>query len=521
MTSTLRPISFRRLGTAEVHQRYLENDTDLTSFLGARPRTIAELLQRAPKPGDRLVPRAALCDALQAYAERHGAPAGTLASIAALREPATQCVVTGQQPGLLGGPLFTFHKVATAIRLCRELAATPGGPKAVPVFWNHSDDHDLEEANRLFLINQQQEVQRFRLEIDRANEPLCAIQAGAAVRKLLAEIEPLLPPSLHRDWLLQLLQPRASDETLGAQMARLLFAAFGHHGLVIVEPRDLPAAAFEPLKAWWQKSNQIRDKVKQACDDLGDVGIDVTLDPATTMMFELTGGIRQPLGDGEEYGELRKLSPGVLLRPLWQDACLPTLAFVVGPGELSYLCTIAPLYKLLGVPMPAFVPRASLTLVEPAMQRLLSRFSLDLPDLDQPPEKLAERLLSSDDGDEIDEALDGLQAKIQESLAGVSSKLAAIDASMLAALDRARSKAVEEIERLQQKVRNARQNREGTGIKQLRRLCSTLRPRNRIQERVLGPVQYLCAYGPKLADMLVDAADPFLVEHGMLELGAS
>ena len=59
MTSTLRPISFRRLGTAEVHQRYLENDPDLTAFLGARPRTIAELLQRAPKPGDRLLPRAA------------------------------------------------------------------------------------------------------------------------------------------------------------------------------------------------------------------------------------------------------------------------------------------------------------------------------------------------------------------------------------------------------------------------------------------------------------------------------
>lgn len=521
MTSTIRPISFRRLGTAEVHQRYLENDHDLSPFLGMRPRTIAEMLQRAPKPGERLVPRGAVCDALQAYAERHGAPTESLASITTLRDPGAQCVVTGQQPGLFGGPLFTFHKVATAIRLCREIAATPGAPKVVPVFWNHSDDHDLEEANRLFLVNQQQEVQRFRLDLTRTNEPLRAIAAGAEVRKLLVEIEPLLPPSANRDWLLQLLAPKSDGETLGGQMARLLFAAFGHHGLVIVEPRDLPAAAFEPLQGWWQKSHQIRDKVKQTCDDLGDVGIDVTLDPATTMMFELTGGIRQPLGDGEEYGKVADLSPGVLLRPLWQDAILPTLAFVVGPGELSYLCTIAPLYKLLGVPMPVFVPRASLTLVEPSMQRLLSRFSLDLPDLDQPPEKLAEKLLAGDDGDEIEESLDGLQARIQESLASISSKLEAIDASMLAALDRARSKSVEEIERLQQKVRNARQNREGTGIKQLRRLCSTLRPRNRIQERVLGPLQYLNAYGVKIADALVAAADPFLVEHGMLEIGAS
>ena len=57
-----------------------------------------------------------------------------------------------------------------------------------------------------------------------------------------------------------------------------------------------------------------------------------------------------------------------------------------------------------------------------------------------------------------------------------------------------------------------------TGIKQIRRLCSTLRPRSRIQERVLGPLSYLVAYGPGLADTLIDAADPFRIEHGVLEL---
>jgi uncharacterized protein YllA (UPF0747 family) len=286
----------------------------------------------------------------------------------------------------------------------------------------------------------------------------------------------------------------------------------------MIEPRDLPAEAFDLLTKWWTKSNEVRDKVKQSCDDLADVGVDVTLDPSTTMMFELAGGHREPLADGEAFGRAQDLSPGVLLRPLWQDACLPTIAFVVGPGELSYLSAVAPLYRLLGVPMPVFVPRASLTLVEPSMQRLLTRFSLDLPDLDQTPEKLAEKFLKSDDGSDIEDALDGLQAKVRAELDGISAKLGALDASMLGALDRARTKALEEIERLQAKVRNARQNREGTGIKQLRRLCNTLRPRNRPQERVLGPIAYLNAYGPELGNVLIDAADPFRIEHGVLEL---
>lgn len=518
MTSTLRHISFRRLGTSEVHQRFLEDDRDLGAFLGMRARSVAELVRRAPTGAGRLLPREALVKALRTYAQKHQAPPEVLANAEALLDPNVHVVVTGQQPGLLGGPMFTLHKAATAIRLCRELNAEPNGPRVVPVFWNHSDDHDLDEANRLFLVNQQQEVQRFRLDLQRTAEPLRGIGIGREMDKLLAEIDTLLPQSEFRDRVLAVCKPRHPDETLGDQQARLLFELFGRHGLLVIEPRDLPPEAFEPLPRWWARSNEIREKVKQTCDDLADVGIDVTLDPSTTMMFQLTGGQREPLADGEEAGRAQDLSPGVLLRPLWQDACLPTIAFVVGPGELAYLCAVAPLYRLLGVPLPVFVPRASLTLVEPSLQRLLTRFSLDLPDLDQGPEKLAEKLLQSDDGNDVEDALDELQARIRSSLDGLTAKLTALDASMLAALDRARTKALEEIERLQQKVRNARQNREGTGIKQLRRLCNSLRPRNRPQERVLGPIAYLNNFGPRLADAVIDAADPFRIEHGVLEL---
>ena len=89
---------------------------------------------------------------------------------------------------------------------------------------------------------------------------------------------------------------------------------------------------------------------------------------------------------------------------------------------------------------------------------------------------------------------------------------------MVSALDRARTKSNEELERLQNKVRNARQDREGTGIRQLRRLCNSLRPRSRVQERVFGSIGYLNSHGPRLASELIDAADPFATEHGVLEL---
>ncbi|MEI6130576.1 MAG: bacillithiol biosynthesis BshC [Planctomycetota bacterium] len=93
-----------------------------------------------------------------------------------------------------------------------------------------------------------------------------------------------------------------------------------------------------------------------------------------------------------------------------------------------------------------------------------------------------------------------------------------VDASLLSAIDRARTKASEELGKLAQKLRVARQNREGTGLRQIRNLCACLRPRSRLQERVLGPLMFLVTHGPSLGATLVDAADPFSTEHAILEL---
>lgn len=517
VTPRLRHIPFRRLGTTEMHLRYLEDEQDLTPFLGARPRDAADLLRRAPMNARRLVPGTALAKALLAYAERHGAPDPVLENARVLADDRVFCVITGQQPGLFGGPLYTVHKAATAVRLARELSAVPNAPRVVPLFWNHSDDHDLDEANRLFLVNPAMEVQRFRLELDRTGEPLRSIATGREMQRLLAAVGELLPDNEHRAWALSLFTPRHPDETLGTAMARMMFALFGEHGLLVIEPRDLPAEAFAPLERWWKDADRIRDRVRQTCDELSDVGIDVTMDPAATLMFEVVGSQREPLADGEAFGQRTDLSPGALLRPLWQDACLPSIAFVVGPGELAYLSVVAPLYRALGVPQPPFVPRASLTLVEPSLQRLLGKFGWDLPDLEPGPERLAQSL-QGELGDGIDDEVDDLARRVQAELAALGERIAKLDASMLAAVDRARAKATEELSKLAQKVRQARQNKEGTGLRQIRRLCSNLRPRGRLQERVLPPIGFLAAHGPALASWLIDAADPFRAEHGVLEL---
>ena len=517
MSPSLRHIPIRNMGSSPVHLRYLDEDPDLEPFLGRRPRDVEDLLRHAPGQARRLVPPEDLARALLAYAERHDAPEAVLENARLVGDGDVQMVVTGQQPGMFGGPLYTVHKAATAVRLAEEINAARGTRSVVPVFWNHTDDHDLDEVNRAFFVNANLEVQRLRLELQRGGEPIRDIGIGHHMDHALAAVADLLPHNEFRDATLDVFRPRHPDEHFGDALARLLFHMFGDRGLLVIEPRDLPGEAFDVLPRWWEQAGTIQDRAKSTIEVLLDLGLDISLDPGATLMFQTGGGRRTAMAEGDPIARVADLSPGVLLRPLWQDACLPTCASIVGPGELSYLAVGGPLYRMLGVPAPVFVPRASLTLVEPSIAKLLKRFGWDLTDLEAGPEELAQQAIhDTAEGDES--SLDQLLEHVGTQMAELQQTMRNTDPQMVRAVDRTKSKVHEELTKLLNKLRNSRQNREGTGMRQIRRLCSMLRPRGRPQERVLTVVPYLAAHGAGLADELVRAADPFTSGHGVLEL---
>ncbi|MCA8955046.1 MAG: bacillithiol biosynthesis BshC [Planctomycetes bacterium] len=517
MTHSLRHIPIRTLGSSPAHLRYLEEDPDLEPFLGRRPRNVDDLLRRAPKDARRLVSPAQLAPALRRYAERHEAGEEVLASVDRVASGEAQLIVTGQQPGLFGGPLYTVHKVATAVRLAQEINAHAGRPLAIPLFWNHTDDHDLEEANRAYFVNNHHEVQRIRLSLERSGEALRDIGIGHKLEQGLAAVTDLLPHNEFRDQTLETFAARHPDEHFGDGLARLLFRLFGRFGLLVIEPRDLPREAFDVLPRWWSMAEQIQSTIRPTIEVLLELGLEITMDPGATLMFQTQGGRRTAMVEGDPVHHATDLSPGVLLRPLWQDACLPTIASVVGPGELAYLSVAGPLYRQLGVPAPVLVPRASLTLVEPSIAKLLKRFGWELTDLDVGPEKLFQDAVG-DDSNATEETLEGLIQRLGSDLDQLATDLEQRDPQLLRALERTRDKAQEELGRLLAKLRNSRQNREGTGLRQIRRLANTLRPRGRPQERVLTVVPFMAAHGPQLGDVLVAAADPFTSSHGILEL---
>jgi uncharacterized protein YllA (UPF0747 family) len=60
------------------------------------------------------------------------------------------CVTTGQQPGLLTGPLYGVYKALSAVALARAASARVA-KDVVPVFWVAGDDHDFAEGNHTYV----------------------------------------------------------------------------------------------------------------------------------------------------------------------------------------------------------------------------------------------------------------------------------------------------------------------------------------------------------------------------------
>ena len=72
--------------------------------------------------------RDAIAGIIAAQQTRRGAPAEAVAAAARLRDPETVAVVTGQQAGLFGGPLFTLLKALTALQLAERFRRRCSAP---------------------------------------------------------------------------------------------------------------------------------------------------------------------------------------------------------------------------------------------------------------------------------------------------------------------------------------------------------------------------------------------------------
>ncbi len=469
-----------------------------------------------------------------------GASAKTLANVERLRRGAL-ATVTGQQVGLFGGPAFSIYKALTAVKLAEE--ATAAGVDCVPIFWLATEDHDLAEINHVSLVGERGAAERVVVGSHGVTDaPVGTIRFGPEVDATVATAAALLGDSEVAKWLGEAYRP---GESFGGSFARLFARMFGEWGIILLDPSDkeFHVVAKGLLRTAIERAPELDEALLERGKALEMAGYhqQVKVTAATTLLFEVRNGARTVVRRkangggaadfvvGHENVSMHQLleriekepenfSPNVLFRPVVQDYLLPTLTYVGGAAEVAYFAQVGVVYeKLLGRITPV-LPRFSATLVEPKVERLLTRYDLKLPDLFQGPEKVRETIAAKSLPVDLQARFSEAYASVEQSMTALRDSIGELDATLIGASDRARMSMWYQVNRLQRRAARAELLRNEVITRHADTLSNALFPNKLLQEREIGGVSFVARYGPSLLEKIYSAIRTDCHDHQVIDV---
>ena len=488
---------------ARVADFFTGNPAESSAWRDAVART-----QRHPRQ------HGAIAGVLQAQQTRRGAPAEAIAAAGRLADPATVAVVTGQQAGLFGGPLFTLLKALTAMRLAQRVSAEQGVP-AVAIFWIDAEDHDWDEVKSCGVLDADMALAEVTLPpLPGAGDgPVARVRLDAAAAATVDQLGALLAPT---EFTPQLLTDLRAAYAPGMGMAeafgRWIETVLGRHGLVVFDASD-PAA--KPLAApLFAREIEQAGATSRLASEAGAALVargyhaQVTPQADHTALFHVDG-VRTSItvaGAPAHLDRVRtqpaEFSPNVLLRPLVQDTLFPTVCYVAGPNELAYLAQLRPVYAAFGLPMPLMCQRATATILDANAMRFLTRHGLPLESLRAQDEAVLNQLLEAQIPaavtSSMDEAVRGVAARME----ALAQAVAELDATLEGATRSTTGRMQDDLKKLHGKIIQAAKRKDETLRHQFHHARAQAFPGGHPQERALGLVHFLNKYGPTLVDRL-------------------
>ncbi|HEX8882319.1 MAG TPA: bacillithiol biosynthesis cysteine-adding enzyme BshC, partial [Candidatus Acidoferrum sp.] len=378
---------------------YLEKFESVKAFY-AHPPTMQAVTRESNQldyPQER---RAEVAAILSKQNAALGAGTETAANVARLEKGAV-AVVSGQQVGLFGGPAYAIYKALTAIQIAEEL--TRDGIDAVPVFWMATEDHDLEEVRHTSWFDAGKLI---RFELPDGNEegiPVGRISLGAEGQRLAREAVELLEKDGGGLLAQYLGESYQAQETYGSAFGKLFARLFAQQGLILMDPLD--AGLHQVAAPLYQHALAERDALNEKLLERGKqleragFGAQVKVTSKSTLLFYMGDRAREPISAGSEnfqagtkswardelvrltHKEPENFSPNALFRPVVQDYLLPTVAFIGGAAELSYIAQSEVVYEHLLGRMPVMLPRAGFTLVDAKANKLLGKYGLSVEEV--------------------------------------------------------------------------------------------------------------------------------------------
>lgn len=458
----------------------------------------------------------------------NNASALSIKKIESLKQKNVFTVTTGHQLCLFTGPLYFIHKIFSTINLAEELKKQFPDFDFVPVYWMASEDHDFEEVNNFNAFNK-----NFKWESKQAGA------VGDFKTQELTDLFTLVKESFgtneNGNYLSSLFEKAyLNNSTLKDATRYLVNELFGEYGLVIVDGHDKEfKKQFAGILEKEIFENISFSKVKESTDALNKMGYATQVNPRPINCFYIADNLRARIektnSDFKVIGtdisfseneiknmianEPEKISPNVVLRPVYQQIILPNIAYVGGPGELAYWLQYKSMFNALDVLFPILIPRNFITVIDAGTKNKIDKLNFKPEDFFKDVKELIDAYqLKTNNVFKLDKEKEEL-TKLYN---GLIEKVSAVDKTLNAASMAELQKALNGVEQLIGKANKALKQRSETEINQINGVKQKLFPNSTPQERSDNFAGFYFKYGAAFLNGLKESIHPFEIDHKIL-----
>ena len=500
---------------------YLADAPALAPFAGNRPDMAGFARQIASKAGK--PDRSTLVQVLQQqYGNSLAEQPAVAANISALADERTFTVTTGHQLNIFTGPLYFIFKIATAIRLARDLQAAFPEYNFVPLYWMATEDHDFAEINHTRLHGK-------KITWDVPAAGATGRMKTATMADTVHEYQRTLGLSDNSSKLAAIVKAAyLQHDNLADATRSLVNALFGTHGLVIIDADEASLKQqFAPFIEQDILGGHSHDAIEQTSEALQAAGFSSQVHAREINFFYLTDAFRErivQLDDGrfevlnqgiyfseeelkaEIHRHPERFSPNVVMRPLYQEVILPNLAYIGGGAEIAYWLQLKSVFQHYGIDFPILVPRNSAMVTDDSMSVKVLRLNLTFRSIFKGTEELKKeyvrrhtkhRLTLSDEWMELNSVFSKLRLRAHK-----------IDPSLGPSTDAVKARLKKAINNLEKKLLKADKRNHEDALIQIDRIKEKLFPGGALQERSenMGPLYV--RYGDRLIDELIQHFNP-------------
>ncbi len=539
-----RTLSYKEIkGTSRLFRDFLFDFKKVAPYYCADFKNLERFKAKAPRLADNSYSRDELADILTDQNTDFGLGKKSLANVERLRDKNSSVVFTGQQVGMLTGPLYTIYKTLTAIKLANHLESEIGTP-VIPIFWLAADDHDFEEVSHVHILDQSGKPAKIYYEpvTDPGDVPMGFVKCDSGISSFVEQVLGMLPRTEFTDDIEKMVRDSYQEGTLlvdafGKMMGRI----FEGSGLVVVNPADirikqLAAPIYAREIEEYESSNQIIAAANTELDSLG-YHLQVHHKEDYLNLFYYTGkrarighngggyfidGVDRKYSKEELVDTVKQapvfFSPNVLMRPVTQDYLFPTLAYIAGPAEDAYFAQIKDLHSHFDVECPIVFPRISATLLDKHAVKTIDKYDLKLADLmdDKSMQAAITELVEEQVPDEVMKKLDEGREEIALKILEFETYLENLDDGVKKTVHKTKGKVDYELRSLQEKIVKAYKKKNDNMVKAIQKCADFVFPEASLQERHVNILTFLNKYGPGFIDKISENLKLDAYDHQVL-----